>query len=569
MKSIYALRRRPWHSSLRTFLAAVMAILPSLQTSAQTPTAPAATQSAGPAPTTASSAIDTTYVTPTAIAMAVVRPAQLLKSQFAEVLPTEVATAAGLKYLGFDPADVEELRVFVDQIVPGMPPKYAAILKFSQPTRAANFFPQLRAQTQSVEVAGKTYLRNQDPVAPSIWKADERTIILASDALIRDYITTPNPPNSGALIEHVRQVPSGSDAYVFVEATGLRPLLQLPLIQAKSKMPPQFHQFLEAPNLITGAELTINLSKAGPSGLVLHCNDDAAAQRLETLTLDGLKLYREQMTKDLPQQPTSPDPVDRAFAHYMERVSGRWTEPLMPQRAGSQLKFFYVENRDPAKAQLTNIAVMGILVALLLPAVQAAREAARRNQSLNNMKQLILALLNYESAKGMFPPQAIYSADGKPLLSWRVAILPYLEHKALYNRFHLDEPWDSEHNRPLVDLMPVVFQNPSQPLPPGKTTYLAVVGEKCLFDGTANGLSLRDITGGTAHTIAIVEANTELATDWTKPDDWSFNEKDPKAGLGRAHPGGNTVVFADGHTEFISTTIDPETLKRMFTRDAD
>ena len=66
-----------------------------------------------------------------------------------------------------------------------------------------------------------------------------------------------------------------------------------------------------------------------------------------------------------------------------------------------------------------------MLVALLLPAVQSAREAARRAQCVNNLKQIALAMLNYESANGAFPKPAITDKDGKPLLSWRVAILPY------------------------------------------------------------------------------------------------------------------------------------------------
>ncbi len=101
-------------------------------------------------------------------------------------------------------------------------------------------------------------------------------------------------------------------------------------------------------------------------------------------------------------------------------------------------------------------------VALLLPAVQAARQAARRTVSMNNLKQIALAMLNYVEAKGAFPPA--YIADkttGKPLLSWRVAILPYLEREDLFKEFHLDEPWDSQHNKALIPRMPRVYRSPA------------------------------------------------------------------------------------------------------------
>ena len=90
----------------------------------------------------------------------------------------------------------------------------------------------------------------------------------------------------------------------------------------------------------------------------------------------------------------------------------------------------------------------GELLGMQLPAVQAARSAAKRATSTNNLKQLSLAMHNYANVHRYFPRQAIYSKDGKPLLSWRVALLPYLEQMPLYNKFKLDEPWDSPHNRP-------------------------------------------------------------------------------------------------------------------------
>ena len=77
------------------------------------------------------------------------------------------------------------------------------------------------------------------------------------------------------------------------------------------------------------------------------------------------------------------------------------------------------------------------------------------------MKQIVLAMWNYEDLKKHLPPVAIRDKNGKALLSWRVAILPQLEQGALYNEFHLDEPWDSEHNKALVAKMPAVLPRPT------------------------------------------------------------------------------------------------------------
>src|SRR6202789_1676353 len=111
---------------------------------------------------------------------------------------------------------------------------------------------------------------------------------------------------------------------------------------------------------------------------------------------------------------------------------------------------------------LVVIAIIAVLIALLLPAVQAAREAARRAQCVNNLKQIGLAMHNYHSANDAFPMPAITDKDGKPLLSRRVAILPYIEKQELYNKFKLEEPWDSPHNKALLKEMPTTYLCPSQ-----------------------------------------------------------------------------------------------------------
>jgi hypothetical protein len=143
----------------------------------------------------------------------------------------------------------------------------------------------------------------------------------------------------------------------------------------------------------------------------------------------------------------------------------------------------------------------GVLIALLLPAVQSAREAARRAQCTNNLKQVALAMHNYESSNNAFPAPAIVGKDGKPLLSWRVAILPYIEQVALYKKFHLDEPWDSPHNKGLIGEMPLTYVCPSRRNPqPGTTTYRVFVGKGAFFE-MGQPTALASITDGTSNTI--------------------------------------------------------------------
>jgi hypothetical protein len=212
---------------------------------------------------------------------------------------------------------------------------------------------------------------------------------------------------------------------------------------------------------------------------------------------------------------------------------------------------------------------MGFLIALLLPAVQAAREAARRNQSINNVKQIMLGLLNFEATHKRFPAQANLGPDGKPLLSWRVHILPYLEQRELYEQFHLDEPWDSEHNKTLISRMPEVYLDPSSKLvvADGRTHYLGAEGEGRLFEsGAKNGRAMMSIRDGTTNTIAVVQVDDSRTVEWTRPDDWELGPDESALGLGRLHAGGIFLAgFCDGHVTVIAESIDPNQLKALLT----
>lgn len=213
-----------------------------------------------------------------------------------------------------------------------------------------------------------------------------------------------------------------------------------------------------------------------------------------------------------------------------------------------------------------SMATSGLAVALLLPAVQAAREAARRSQSTNNLLQIGLAMQNYASVNNGFPAAASFDQQGKPLLSWRVHLLPYLGEDDLYKSFHLDEPWNSEHNKTLVTRMPAVYRSPSVPrAEAGKTIYQAVVGDDKAFQ-LKKSTDFADITDGTSNTIAAVETDAEHAVAWTQPEDWSPDDKSPMSGLLKRGGVGFLVLFADGSVHIVGQNGDAENFKAMLTR---
>jgi len=203
-----------------------------------------------------------------------------------------------------------------------------------------------------------------------------------------------------------------------------------------------------------------------------------------------------------------------------------------------------------------------VMIALMLPAIQAGRGAAQRAQCVNNLKQIGLALHNYHDVYGAFPPAASVDANGKPLLSWRVAILPFLNQVGLHSQFKLDEPWDSPNNIKLLAQMPNAFGCPGDgEIGATSTRYQGIVGQGTIFDGT-KGTPLQSITDGTSNTIIAVEAETPV--EWTKPDDVALAEV--LTALGSSHPGGTNILMADGAVRFLKDVNVPTVIKSLSTR---
>ncbi len=227
---------------------------------------------------------------------------------------------------------------------------------------------------------------------------------------------------------------------------------------------------------------------------------------------------------------------------------------------------------------LTSIAAV-LLVGVgmvLLPALQSARPAARKSQSKNNLKQLALALHDHHAKIGTLP--AAYNTDsaGKPLLSWRVHLLPYLDQNDLYERFHLDDPWDSDHNRTLIPLIPNIYRRPEGGLEPGHTCYLAIRHENSVLPPPPaadfgaippTGISLDQVANAN-QTIAIVEVDPDDAVVWSRPDDYLFNADAPTSGLGNNQREGFLALFLDGVVRLLPHDIDAQVLAGYFTRAA-
>jgi hypothetical protein len=343
----------------------------------QPPAAPAAGPGQAAPPEMTPGKLDTRYISPTSAFVVVVRPAQILASPIAHVFPVEVVSATALKTLGIDANEIEEIDEFVEISNPTAR-DYGATFKFKNPIRASSIPAEQRSHTQLAELNGKKYLRSAVPMMPSFYGPNNKTLVVASDAALHKLVENASQPKSGPMIDRLREVPSGSDLFLAVEATTLRPFMPMVpvLLQSMGGVPPEAaKQLAEILNATSGLELTLNVSAPGPTSLVGHFNDDAAAQKAEMMFQEFVQRVRASAQAG---QPSGGDPV---VAQAMERYIDRLSQLFQPQRSGSNVTFIHVDGQNPAQQQLVAAAIVGAATAAILPTIKARWAAAMQPQA--------------------------------------------------------------------------------------------------------------------------------------------------------------------------------------------
>ncbi len=501
--------------------------------------------------------LDIEYVPAEAVTAAVVNVRKLKRSPSLELMPWEVLTAAGIQELGFDPLKIEQVLVTaaLQNQAPGF--SLGAVVSLSSPVTLKQEF---LSRAEPILVAGHKAFRF--PINPPVELAqvNGKTLVIGTPGFLESMLKSAADKTGAAARSPLRQLigtqAPTDDIAVFLAVEPLRPMLNANL-QDTPPLPPPLQFVLKLPDQLQSLRLNLNLDGSKQVQLVATATDAEAATAIDQGVRGSLGMIKSMFLATTLAVAPGDGQVQQATRSYFTRLANVLEKRMQPKRDGSTVT---LEAGMDSSASMGTVAT---LVALLLPAVQQAREAARRAQSKNNMKQLMLALHNYHDRFGHFPARASYDDNGKPLLSWRVHILPYIDAEGLYKQFKLDEPWDSPHNKRLIPLMPGTLVNPN--LPPGSVTnYLAVIGPDSVFSKT--GIKIQRITDGTSNSMMLVEANAERAVPWTKPVDHEFSEKDPKAGLGGLRPGGFHMAMADGSVRFLAISVDPKTLRALITK---
>jgi type II secretory pathway pseudopilin PulG len=205
------------------------------------------------------------------------------------------------------------------------------------------------------------------------------------------------------------------------------------------------------------------------------------------------------------------------------------------------------------------MAVIGVLVALLVPAVQSAREAARRTRCQNNLHQIGIALENHAEAFGSYP------RDGERGHGFGTYLLPQLEQQPLFERIDpLNTPLPPGPVVPGTgDVVLSVYRCPSHSAEDHVASGYArsdYIGNSEMFQRTTK---LRDITDGESLTMSVGETMTEHA--WALPGTAAVESAPNSGGFASAHTGGIHIVLCDGAVRFVSNSVDLTTWKALGT----
>ncbi len=459
------------------------------------------------------------------------------RDRLGDWFPVEVVEAAGRQYIGFDPLTIESIILVVEKLDSKHPPAVGAVLRFREDTKL-----ELKGVKRSEENGKIRYA--ELPGNMSAVEVDSRTILWGQENFLD--VMFESDGGGHPLLQLAKTHPPKAFASTYLDLSANREFLLMVTKEMEKDTPAELKFILQLPELVDQLVIRQQYTDDFETDIRLIAGSPEKAIKMAEILQDALTTAQLSFLPVLQQGLDANDPVQAAIFKYAQRVSARLLQDLQPSVSNRELS---ITSKLPV--QLTN---GGVLIGLLLPAIQQSREAARRVTSLNNLRQLALAIQDYHERNGHLP-LGVRDSVGRLLLSWRVELLPYLGEGDLYREFRLDERWDSEHNSTLITRMPQVFAGGGE-LKPGTTRFQAIAGEEQLFCGRL--VNFADIIDGAGQTAMLVESNAGSVAIWTRPYDIQIDPTKPLLAVEGARS--NNVfltVMADGSCHTISCEIDP------------
>jgi hypothetical protein len=493
------------------------------------------------------------YVPANSVFCIVIRPAAIADVKGAEKMAALAQETMNRSKTGLSLKDLDQLTIVGFPVEGARGPMGDEPIVIMTTTKANDFGEFIKSTAVGSEergYKGETYLAKQGIRTSAYYRPDDRTMITGPENSIQALIdATTRGAAKPDWSKDFADVAGSHMAFV-VNMAAFRPEIQEGMKRGPAAaMLGAFSPLWEDTNTIVGS---ISIGEKSKLFVSAFCTDKQGAKRVKN-TVEALiplgKNFIAQTEAVFANVPNVPPEVKQALA--------------LAKRALEEVKI-------NSKGKLASLAVeigdngVPMMVALLLPAVQSAREAARRAMAKNNMKQLMLAMHNYHDTHKEFPKPVMLGPDGKTKHSWRVALLPYLAQNELYKQYNLNEPWDSENNKKVLARIPGLYRNPNADANSTETSYLALVGNQTALGDGEKAVRIRDMTDGTSNTVMLFEVRRKIP--WTKPVDIAYDTKGDLPELKGFHQGGYHVGICDGSVRFIFQNIDEKVLRALISR---
>lgn len=563
------------------------------------------------------SALDLTYITDDFSSAVIIHPARVLNSEMMKSLvdaglPLEKALEKPTQEFGIDPRTVEQIIVLVDKSTADMAPMMiplggppggnpggfgtpatepepleespdngnqgaridqadelqtvafqlgdavaeeefqeplpTIIVRFSEAVDADALFDNPNAPPlEDFEIDGLKVKKASNPDGV-FYFADPQTLIMTRPEYLKKMLDTKSA--SSDLITELKNVDATSDVIIVADLTPLKQLLEMGSEFLTGILPPDKAALAAVPTKTKMLSITGGISNDTLISLtlIMESADDVTA--ISPVLTDGLKEGREMYNQVKAQGLPTNVPLDEEGQKELTRMTDEIVAGTSIAAKGNRLTVTI-----PKPSNFNGLA------ALAKQPIEDAKRAAEEAKKKNNLKQIGIAFHNYHDVFNTFPGAGSDAQERKGL-SWRVHLLPFLDQAALYDQFNFDEPWDSDHNKALIDQMPDVYKTEGVD-DPTKTSVHVFLGDYAF--SLDKGKRIAEYKDGTSNSLLVVEAAPDKADIWTKPGGLTLNEDDPLATLGELQAGTFLALFADGSVRSISITIDPETLKALVT----